>query len=192
MDQALLLQINQAWAHPWLDVLMPWLSAKLGFSFPLLALIVAYLGWRHGAAGWRTAVALLLLVALGDSLGNLLKYLLDQPRPCLDMAPLLRRPDGAPFAPCAHSSTGMPSNHALNFFATFAYLSVVFRSNWLRLGMLAIAVGVAWSRVYLGQHYPSQVLVGAVLGLVLGWGYAGFCRWRWNFIDQVRRAEARR
>ncbi len=192
LDERLLLLINQGGAHPWLDIVMPWVSAKAGFSFPLLLAIVFYLGWRHGRDGWWAGLALLALVALGDLLGNLFKHWLGQSRPCLDMAEFLRFPGGGPFPPCEQSRTGMPSNHALNFFAVLAYLRFVWRGHPLWLLMLVIAFAVAWSRIYLGQHYPSQVAAGAVLGLVIGWLYVRFCRWRWAFLDRIRAEEGGR
>jgi 3-deoxy-D-manno-octulosonic-acid transferase len=62
----------------------------------------------------------------------------------------------------------MPSNHALNFFLAASFLGVVLRSwKWgITFGLIAFTV--ALSRVYLGVHYPSQVLVGAIVGSLLG------------------------
>ncbi len=64
-------------------------------------------------------------------------------------------------------SFSMPSNHAANSFAFVAPFYVFSRSRW-RHGLLAVAVAVAYSRPYVGVHYPGDVLAGAVYGTVLG------------------------
>ncbi len=165
MNEHLLRLLAEGHGHPLLDALMHGLSAKAGFGLPLLALLLVLLWRRDGRCGLWTGLGLLLVVGSGDALGNLLKDLIGLPRPCADPHLPLQ------VAPCPGDASGMPSNHALNFFATFAYLSLLLRRwHWgLPLGL--IAVGVAVSRVYLGAHYPDQVLVGALLGLA--WGAAG-------------------
>jgi undecaprenyl-diphosphatase len=163
LDARLLLWINQGWSHPWLDSIFRTLSATWGFSFPFFALLVALLFLKHRRDGLWLGLSLLLLIVAGDALGNLLKHLLAQPRPCFEMASMVRPP-----GPCGGGRWGMPSNHALNFFAATAFLGLALRSKGARAGMLLINIGVAISRVYLARHYPSQVLVGAALGIAFG------------------------
>ena len=176
MDLDLLLAVNQGWASPALDAFFGWISQKKTFSLPLLGLILWLLWRREGRAGLRLWLLLIICVLLGDAIGNGLKHLFGQLRPCAGLPELVRLVMEPFRVGCAFKPTGMPSNHALNFFLTAAFLGVVLRAwHWgLILGVVAILV--ALSRVYLGVHYPSQVLVGAGFGLLLGTLAAGAVR----------------
>jgi len=157
---------------PWLDLLMQWLSAKLGFGLPFLALLTALLYRRRGAAA---ALCLLVTVGLADAGGNVLKGVFQQPRPCAERpASALRIP------PCPGDRTGMPSNHALNFFAALGFIALILRDRRWTAALALIAVSVAVSRVYLGAHYPDQVLAGAALGLLFGLAMAALCARRFR------------
>lgn len=192
VDGELLVWINQGWSHPWLDFYFNLVSEKEGFSFPLLALMMLALGLAYGAAGWRAALALLLLVGLGDFTGSLLKEWFAMPRPCLEWAEHLRRWDGSAFVACGESRSGMPSNHALNFFSTLVFMSLLLRRWYWTALFLLLAVSVAISRVYLGSHFPSQVLVGAVFGAVFGALYVYVCMSRFDFFQQILHQRAKR
>ncbi len=164
MDETLLLAVNSGWGAPWLDPLMQWLSAKAGFGIPLLLGLAAWLAWRHRPL---FGLALLLTVGLSDASGQALKDLLQQPRPCAEEHLELRGPSGQP-PRCPGDTSGMPSNHAMNFFAAVGFLATIGAGRGPTTILALIAALVALSRVYLGVHYPSQVLVGALLGLVIG------------------------
>ena len=181
MDQQILLWINQGWSHPWLDVFFSWVSGRAGFSVPLTLLMLALWSWRYRWDGLKLWIALLLVIALGDALGNQLKHLLLEHRPCYDLASLVRIPGSPPGSSCGSSLTGDPSNHALNFFAVAAFITYTFRSWRWGVPMFVIAVAVGLSRVYLAKHYPHQVLIGAAIGiawgLLCGWLSARFFEW---------------
>jgi hypothetical protein len=72
----------------------------------------------------------------------------------------------------------MPSSHAANWFAATMVLLVYYRRSWR--WMLPAALAVSFSRLYLGVHYPSDVLAGAILGA----GYAAACLWSANALWQ--------
>ena len=93
-------------------------------------------------------------IAIGLNYG--IKLAVRRPRPVLEGLPPLA---GAP------SSLSFPSAHALS---SFAVAVAMFRVDPATAGALVIAVVLSLGRPYLGMHYPSDVLAGALLGIVLG------------------------
>jgi undecaprenyl-diphosphatase len=77
---------------------------------------------------------------------------------------------------CGDALTGMPSNHALNFFAAATFVAVTVPWRGWHIVTVSSAVLVAISRVYLAKHYPSQVVFGAGIGMTLG--LLGACAYR--------------
>jgi membrane-associated phospholipid phosphatase len=98
--------------------------------------------------------ALLGPVAIGLNYG--IKLLVKRPRPVLEGLPPL---GGAP------SSLSFPSAHALS---SFAVATAMFRVDSATAGALLVALAISLGRPYLGMHYPSDVLAGALLGVLLG------------------------
>jgi undecaprenyl-diphosphatase len=174
LDERLLLWINQGWASPWADTLFVWLSATLAFSLPLAFVLLVFAYARLGLDGVRAWMLLVLLVILGDLLGNALKHLLQVPRPCHALREAVRVPAG-----CASPLAGTPSNHALNFFVLAVFTWRMHRLRWLTAVMFAIAVAVCVSRMYLAKHFLSQLIIGGTLGAAVG--YAGFAVGCWLF-----------
>ena len=104
-----------------------------------------------------------LATGLGDLLGNFLKDLFLQPRPCfshIDLFPSIDR--------CGSDLTGMPSNHALNFFIFSTLLHLYFKNRIISIIFFTSSVFVALSRVLLVKHLLSQVIIGALIGIVMG------------------------
>ncbi len=93
-------------------------------------------------------------IAIGLNYG--IKLLVKRPRPVLEGLPPL---GGAP------SSLSFPSAHALS---SFAVATAMFRVDPATAGALVAALALSLGRPYLGMHYPSDVLAGAVLGVLLG------------------------
>jgi len=93
-------------------------------------------------------------IAIGLNYG--LKLLVRRPRPVLEGLPPL---GGAP------SSLSFPSAHA---FSSFAVATAMFRVDPATAGTFVVALALSLGRPYLGMHYPSDVLAGAFLGVVLG------------------------
>lgn len=132
---------------------MPFISEKAYLFFLPVFL------WFFYKDRKKTLIVLLLAVLsllLSDWIGNTLKYYFERIRPCnvLDGVRVLMG--------CSHSFS-MPSNHAANAFA-FAIPFFILFKNRLRFVFISVALFVALSRVYVGVHYPSDVLVGALIG----------------------------
>lgn len=150
---------NAAGAAGWLDSFFLWLTAPpaRGLIFLLLAAALAILGGRRG----RAAILLIVLaVTIADLAGaQLLKPGLDRLRPCFAL------PEATLLLPRQAHSPSFPSNHAANAFAAAVVLFTVSRT--LGIGGILVAGLIAYSRVYLGVHYPSDLLGGALLGLFI-------------------------
>ncbi len=169
-DRALLLWVNQAWASPLLDTLMPWLT-YLGSAYAVAGVIVA-MGWRmrRRRCDWRAVAVACLCLALvyGVVAGayNAIKYEVLRPRPFVALGGELRV--SADEVQAIRPNSSFPSGHAANAFMLATLLAALLRRGlwplWYGLALL-----VALSRIYLGLHYPGDVLAGAVLGSVLTW-----------------------
>ena len=139
----------------WLDPLFRGLTyaATQGLLWLLLALVLAYL-WRRPAV----LVYVLLADVLADLSSSALRAAIPRDRPPLHY------PEPAPLVhvPGSHS---FPSGHSATSFACAAMLAS-FRPR-LTLPLFLLAAAVAYSRVYVGVHYPLDVLGGALLGVAV-------------------------
>lgn len=164
-DWAILLWIQEYMRTAWLDVFVPFYSSLGNGGMLWIAMAVVLLfSKRYRYVG----VAMLCGLALGWLVGNsLLKPLIARPRPCwLDpsMALLISTPQDYSF----------PSGHTLS--STIA-ATVLWQSGNRLLGGggVALAVLMALSRLYLYVHFPSDILAGVVLGILIGVVVSYFC-----------------
>ncbi|MDB5235516.1 MAG: hypothetical protein JWR44_2509 [Hymenobacter sp.] len=169
-DRQALLAINHA-HNALLDAVMIFASNRTVW-FPAYAVL---LGWLIYHFRRRAALLLPLVfaaVGLADSItSRLFKPFFARPRPCHDLAlnHQLRLPDG-----CG-GQFGFLSSHAANSVALAVLLLLVLpagRFRALKAGLFAWALLLSYSRIYLAAHYPADVLGGAAVGALLGWGTA--------------------
>ncbi|MBP7669537.1 MAG: phosphatase PAP2 family protein [Candidatus Eisenbacteria bacterium] len=160
-DRAVLLWIHQGWSHPALDRFFLAFASAKPFLIPF-AIVCGWLLWRGGRRG-RLLVALLLAgVCVTDPLvHHILKPLFARVRPCFVV-------DGVRALSGQSHSPSFPSSHAANVFCAATIVAGRLGRRWLWLLVLAAIVGI--SRVYIGVHYPSDILAGAGLGMLVGWG----------------------
>lgn len=169
LDVAVLHRVNRDWTLPWLNTAMPVFTDlhKLPLVHWVLfpALIIGWLRWK----GRRGLVILLIAVASVGSTDMLchrvIKKLVHRTRPNIAGISIERAPA---------SGLSMPSNHAANAFAAAETLGSF--EPLLLAPLMVIATLVAYSRVYVGVHYPSDVLVAALVGLCVGWIFPLACR----------------
>ncbi len=167
IDEALLKLIN-GWHSPFFDQLMWWASGKFTwwpFYLLLLVFIIWKKGWKHFAL---ILFSLIFLISLSDqSSVHLFKNVFERLRPSHNpgLHSLLHYVNGY------HGGKyGFISSHASNTFAVAWFLILIFRKNWLTTILIVWAVFVSYSRIYLGVHYPFDVIAGAAWGALLGFG----------------------
>jgi undecaprenyl-diphosphatase len=172
LDSRLLLRINALHA-PWLDEIM-WILSSKWINFPLAMLILALLKSQFS---WRKTSILFLLtlvvVSLTDVISTqLFKDYFERLRPSHDpiVHHYLHFYMIAPNNPYLGGQYGFVSSHAANLAALFAFIFPYLKKYTYSIYALGIYVFlVAYSRVYLGVHFPSDVLCGALLGMAIGW-----------------------
>ena len=172
MDAALFRSINHSLSNPLFDWLMPVLSGNK-FFVPMVIVAAVALIWKQRTKGALCVAFILLAVALGDPLIiNSIKHAVARPRPFVTL------PDAITLVGRTESFS-LPSAHAANMAAAAMVAFLFFRRSWRF--MVPLAAAVAFSRVYNGVHYVSDVLIGATLGA----GYAAVMVWAadacWNW-----------
>ncbi len=152
-------------------------SLSTGFGDKFFSLITNVNNWyiayiillgisffKGGTKGKIAAVGVILLIVITDQTGgHLLKDLIQRIRPCNALNDVIT-PLG-----CT-GSYSFPSNHAFNNFAAAVFYYKLFpKLKWV---LFITAALISFSRVYLGLHYPSDVLGGAALGVIFGYVFA--------------------
>ncbi len=178
MDYSILAYISEKWRGGSLDTIWKLFSLLGNYGAVWIALAVLLLFFRKTR---RAGLAMLLALGVGYAVGNVwLKELVMRPRPFVthtDLTPLLDPGDRWSF----------PSGHALSSFAAATALFFFHKKTGLLAYLLAVCI--TFSRLYASVHYPTDVLAGAVLGILCGLAAAWFAD---RFTDQLRTLRLRK
>ncbi len=166
LDRYLLLKIN-SWHNPWWDTVMFFLTDGRAW-LPLFLLLT---GWMAYKLKWQTLVVLFyvgLVILLADRLSaGLLKPWVGRLRPTHEpgLEDLLHIVNGY-----RGGLYSFVSSHAANAFgiATFLWLVLRHHIKWVWV-MFVWAAVFSYTRIYLGVHYPSDIVAGALSGMIIAW-----------------------
>ncbi len=173
IDQQLFLFFN-GFHNPFFDTIMSAISSK-SLWIPLYLLFIWLLWKVYNRGFWLPLIIVVFVVAVADASSvHLFKNVFERLRPCHNpqLLELVHTVDGK----CG-GQYGFVSSHAANMFsiATIMWLFIRKRFHKSYLWLSFWAALVAYSRVYLGVHYPGDILGGAALGMLVGLlGYSLF------------------
>jgi len=192
IDIQLFFLINRGGQNDVFDWFMPFMSDLSNFYIPL-TIFWLFLVLKKNVTYRTVAVAILILISLSEWLStDVLKPAVNRPRPfhsqshvhlydrmskTWQVTPVLA-------STIRNESHAMPSSHATNIFAAAVFLSAFLKRSWPLFYLIAVLVG--YSRVYLGVHYPFDVVCGAIAGTVCGLLLIWSCRHIIGIIESKR------
>lgn len=166
IDSDLFLFLNGLHAD-WLDKVMIAIT-QMWVWIPLYLLLIYWTVKQYGKRCWWVFLAVGVVVLCSDQLSaHVCKPLFQRLRPCYNpnLQDLIYLPKGM-----AGGRYGFVSSHATNTFAVAAFLTGALRKNrnWIGIVLYLWAFISSYSRIYLGFHYPGDILCGALLGILIG------------------------
>ena len=188
IDTEVLLAIN-GWHAPWADTLMWIISAKATW-IPLYVLLIGLLIWRYRqpvptAVKWlqRVPACVVMIVVIALAVGaadfiasGILKEWVARPRPTRvpELEGVLHLVNGY-----KSGRYGFVSSHAANTMACALLFSLIWRNKIATCGLMLWVAANCYSRMYLGVHYPTDILGGLIVGSLVavgGYWLLGRCR----------------
>ena len=173
IDTEILLAIN-GWHAPWADTLMWIISAKATW-IPLYVLLIGLLVWRYRKPAptpvkWlqRVPACVVMIVVIALAVGaadfiasGILKDLVARPRPTRvpELEGVLHLVNGY-----RSGQYGFVSSHAANTMACALLFSLIWRNKIATCGLMLWVAANCYSRMYLGVHYPTDILGGLMVG----------------------------
>jgi len=155
--------INHSLANPVFDSFFRFITLPEHW-FIAYVILMGILIIKGGRLGRIAFVGIIVVIAVSDQTSsNFLKNMVGRIRPCNAL------PNVRLLVNCL-GSYSFPSSHATNNFAAAAYFSYLY-SDYKKV-LYGVAALVAFSRPYVGVHYPSDILFGAALGFLIGYLFA--------------------
>jgi undecaprenyl-diphosphatase len=160
IDTYLFYAININFSNSVFDKFFPFITESRNWTM-LYIFYLAFLVWKCGIKGRKLVVLLFFTILISDQLSShVIKELVGRIRPCHEL------PGVHLLADCGGGKS-FPSSHAVNNFAAATVISYFYKEY--KYILFVIAGLVAFSRVYVGVHYPLDILAGAIIGFGVGY-----------------------
>jgi len=168
-DKYLFLKINTVWTSPVLDSILPWWRDKnTWIPLYIFLALFAFINFGKKALPWFLFV--LATAALMDQISShFLKEYFDRVRPCNDVVMRLKERFLVRHRP---QSGSFPSSHACNHFALGVFFLLTLKRYFGKWAWLFIfwAATICYAQIYVGVHYPTDIIAGAIIGSLVGGG----------------------
>ncbi len=167
LDETLFLWINLAWSSPGLDGLMS-LVTVLGNAIVWLTFGGCFIYFRDKPSRRRRLVMLIIAMIVAGTAAQAVKYVVARDRPLARYKTEIRAGKMVINTPLNRLETrSFPSGHTQAAFSAATFFALYYRRFKALLMLAAFAVGI--SRIYLGTHFPLDVLAGASIGMSVSW-----------------------
>lgn len=166
-DKELFIAINQGLSNPVFDWLLPVLRNPYTWA-PLYLFIIVFCIRNYKKRGVILIAFLLLNFGLSDYISStLVKKSVERIRPCND----IEFKENVQLRVRCGSGYSFTSSHATNHFAMAVFMIMVFFKSWKPIRWIGLtwASVISLCQVYVGVHYPGDILAGALLGALIGW-----------------------
>ena len=172
----------------WLDPVMTFISSEMGW-IPFYAVLLFLVFYKYRWKGLWVLLGVIVVITLSDQISaSVFKPIFHRLRPCYDplIEDLVYTPKGKP-----GGHYGFISSHAANTFALASFIYMTMRRHYKKIGwvMFPWAILVSYSRIYLGVHFPGDIICGAAVGMILGFGIGYLVNFVTNKRDSSLRSE---
>lgn len=170
-DQQFFILVNNGLANPFFDWICPWIRDQRVW-YPMYLVISILFIRLYKKDSWKLFLAVGLMLLCTDQFSsNLVKNTFMRLRPCVE--PALEGITRHLISSC--NGFSFISAHATNHFALAIFFSYCFRQvKWLLPVLLFWAFSIAFSQVYVGVHYPFDVIAGSLCGILFGFAFSRY------------------
>ncbi len=165
-DEQLFHLINSGMSNSFFDAIMPYWRSKF-LWVPLYVFLISFLLINFKKAGLYVLMGVFLTIGVSDFVSSkVIKKSVKRDRPCntVHIAPEMELR--------VHCGGGysFTSSHATNHFALATFLVMIIGPffKWIRIPLFLWAASIAFGQIYVGVHYPMDILAGSIVGILLG------------------------
>lgn len=178
-DKALFSTINGKWTCTLFDNIMPWVRTSNNW-IPLYIVLLGYIIYKWKAKAWKWVVLAIVNVTLTDQISSsIFKPFFQRLRPCAD--PDMMNHSRLLLDRCS-GGFSFTSSHAANHFGIAIFIIMTLQPLFknYRFIFLPWAALIAYAQIYVGVHYPLDILGGAIIGIIVGY-FNGKLFQYWNY-----------